>query len=181
MERNEENIFLGEKVQKEWSLQPQITPKEPNEATKITQKETKQEFILTIGCLEFVDDVLSSTEGIENQHSVLKKVDEFAVKNKLQWGESKCQVMQVGVKVDVPDLWELGEKRIGNTTSYKYLGETITNDNKNKRNIEIRENTIQATIRQINTTASSDIMRGIETKVLLDLYETCVLTVNLGR
>ena len=31
------------------------------------------------------------------------------------------------------------------------------------------------TIRQINTTASSEIMRGIETKVLLTLYETSVI------
>ena len=67
----------------------------------------------------------------------------------------------------VLNSWKLGEKRITNTTHYKYLGDTITNDNKNKRNLEIRENRIQSTIRQINTTASSDVMRGVETAVLL--------------
>ena len=30
------------------------------------------------------------------------------------------------------------------TNSYKYLGDTVTNDNKNKRNLEIRENGVQA-------------------------------------
>ena len=128
-----------------------------------------------IGCLEWVDDVMSATTGKTNQQSVLKIVDEFAVKNKLEWGETKCQVMQVGRKCKVPDEWQLGDKKIKNTTSYKYLGETITNDNKNRQNLEIKENKAQMTIRQINTTASSEIMRGIETKVLLTLYETSVI------
>ena len=112
-----------------------------------------------------VDDVLSSTIGIQNQYSVLNIVDDFARKNKL-WGEEKCQVMQVGKKTKCPDKWKLGDKHIKNT-SYKYLGDTVTNDNKNKRNLEIRENKVQGTIIQINMIASSDIMKGIETKVLL--------------
>ena len=68
--------------------------------------------------------------------------------------------MQVGKKMKAPDQWKLGEKNIKNST-YKYLGDTITNENQNKRNLEIRENKIQGTVIQINTTASSDIMRGI--------------------
>ena len=128
-----------------------------------------------IGCLQWVDDVLSSTIGKKKQITVIKIINEFARKNKLEWGEEKCQVMQVGRKVAVPEQWELGVKNIKNTTSYKYLGELITNDNKNKLNLEMKENKVQNTIRQINTTASSDIMRGIETKVLLVLYETSVL------
>ena len=60
-------------------------------------------------------------------------------------GESKCQVMQVGKKITPPDTWSLGEKSIKNTTTYKYLGETITNDNKNKTNLEIKENNMNFT------------------------------------
>ena len=131
----------------------------------------------SIGCLEWVDDVLSSTIGMKNQLSVLNVVDEFAKKNKLEWGEAKIsQLMQVGRKIKTPENWKLGDKNIQNTTSYKYLGDTITNDNKNKINLQTRENKIQGTIRQINTTASSDVMRGIETKVLLVLYETCIVS-----
>ena len=130
---------------------------------------------LSIGCLEWVDDVLSCTVGKSNQLSVLKIIDDFACKSKLEWGEAKSQVMQVGKKTKAPELWQLGEKNIRNTTSYKYLGDTITNDNKNKTNLEIRENKIQATVRQINTTASSDIMRGIETSVIITLYEKSII------
>ncbi len=55
-----------------------------------------------IGCLKFVDDALSCAIRIKNQEKNLVMVDEFAKKNKLEWGESKCQVMQIGVKVKVP-------------------------------------------------------------------------------
>ena len=128
-----------------------------------------------IGCLEWIDDVMTATAGKTNQISVLNAVDEFARKNKLEWGEAKCQVMQVGRKVKVPTEWHLGDKLIKNTSSYKYLGDIVTDNNKNKTNLEARENKAYATVRQINTTASSDIMRGIEAKVVLILYEKSII------
>ena len=129
----------------------------------------------SIGCAEYVDDVMTCTLGKDNQKKVLNRVDEFAKINKLEWGEEKCQVMQVGRKVKTPETWALGPKNITNTTTYKYLGDIITNDGKNKSNIEARFNRTQGIIRQINTTAGSEIMRKIETKTILQLYETCVI------
>ena len=41
--------------------------------------------------------------------------------------------------------------------------------------IQIRENKVAATVRQINTTASSDIMRGVEARVIPMLYEKSVV------
>ena len=128
----------------------------------------------SIGCLEFVDDVMTCTLGKKNQTKALTRVDEFAQISKLEWGAEKCQVMQVGRKIKVPNTWTLGEKQISNTTSYKYLGDTITNDGKNKVNIEKRYNTIQFISRQINTTAASDVMKEIESKVVLELYHACI-------
>ena len=61
---------------------------------------------------------------------MLKTIDNFACKSKLEWGEAKSQVMQIGKKVKVKEEWQLGEKSIKNTGSYKYLGDTITNDGK---------------------------------------------------
>ena len=130
---------------------------------------------LNIGCLVWVDDVLSCTIGLKNQLKMLKTINDFACKSKLEWGEAKSQVMQIGKKIKVQEEWELGEKKIKNTTAYKYLGDTVTNDGKNKINLEIRENKITATIRQINTTASSDIMKRVETTVILTLYEKSVI------
>ena len=42
--------------------------------------------------------------------------------------------------------------------------------------LQARENNLMATTRQINTTASSEIMQRIGTKVTLDLYEKSVIT-----
>ena len=118
---------------------------------------------------------MTCTLGKKNQNEALSRVDEFAQISKLEWGAQKCQVMQVGRKVKVPDTWTLGEKQIKNTTSYKYLGDTVTNDGKNKVNIEKRFNTVQFISRQINTTAASDVMKGIESKVVLELYHACII------
>ena len=129
----------------------------------------------SIGCLEYVDDVMTCTLGKKNQNKALSRVDEFAQMSKLEWGAEKCQVMQVGRKIKVPETWTLGPKQIRNTTSYKYLGDTITNDGKNKVNIEKRFNTVQFIIRQINTTAASDVMKEIESNVILRLYDACII------
>ena len=134
-----------------------------------------------IGCLEWVDDALTCTSGKKNQQNILNKVDDFAKANKLEWGSDKCQVMLVGKKVQVPDKWSLGEIHITNTTSYKYLGDVITNDGKNEKNITARENKLHRIIRQINTSASSDVMRGIQTKVILDLYNVRILPILLNN
>ena len=37
-----------------------------------------------IGCLEWVDDVLSCTLGLQNQYKMLKSIDNFACKSKLE-------------------------------------------------------------------------------------------------
>ena len=129
----------------------------------------------SIGCLEYVDDVMTCTLGKKKQDEALQRVDNFAQISKLEWGAEKCQVMQVGRKVKVPETWTLGQKRIRNTTSYKYLGDTITSNGKNKTNIEKRFNTVQSIIRQINTTAASDVMKGVESKVILELYHACII------
>ena len=45
---------------------------------------------LKIATLLWVDDVLTCTNGEKNQNEILKKVDEFARKHKLRWGQSRC-------------------------------------------------------------------------------------------
>ena len=91
-----------------------------------------------IGCLEWVDDVLTMTQDVDKAKETLTRVDDFAKANKLQWGHDKCKMMQVGKKNKVPEEWQLGDQLIGDTTSYKYLGEEITSDGKNEKNHSIQ-------------------------------------------
>ena len=131
--------------------------------------------------MEWVDDVLTMTLGIESAKKLHDTVDDFAKANKLRWGLEKCKVMHVGRKKDIPENWNLGEESIGNTSNYKYLGDVITSDGKNEQNIIARENKVNGMVRSINTTASSDVMRGIETNVILNLYKTKIIPCLLNN
>ena len=63
---------------------------------------------LKIGTLLWVDDVVSMAEGRRNQIEMLKRVDEFACRHKLQWGRDKCKVIKVGKVKDKTKNWKLG-------------------------------------------------------------------------
>ena len=124
-----------------------------------------------IAILLWVDDVVSCTEGKENQEKMLKKVDVFARKHKLKWGSHKCNIMKVGGHNNEMNEWKLGELTIDETTEYKYLGDTLTNDGKNTKNLEVRGNKIKGTSITINTIAANEVLKKVETGVLLELHE----------
>ena len=126
---------------------------------------------LVIAVLLWVDEVVSCVDGVENQDEILKRVHEFSLKHRLKWGQSKCQVMRVGKHADQPKDWDLGELKIHETTSYKYLGDVISNDGKNGKNLESRKNKTQVTTVTVNSIAASEVLRGIETSVLTELHE----------
>ena len=88
---------------------------------------------LIIAVLLWVDDVITCTEGITNQEEILKRMDEFATRHKIKWGQSKCNVMRVGRHTDKPREWKIGEMTIEETTKYKNLGDVITSDGKRRK------------------------------------------------
>ena len=128
---------------------------------------------LLIVVLLWVDDVLTCAVGDQEQIEILKKVDEFAKKHRLQWGQAKCNVMRIGVH-DKPcekKTWNLGSMPINETTTYKYLGDVISSDGKNMKNIESRKTKTYATTININSIASTEVLRRIETSVLIELHD----------
>ena len=128
---------------------------------------------LSIAVLLWVDDVLSFATGEDEQEEILMKVDEFARKHKLQWGHAKCKIMRIGAhkKNQNEKKWNLGKMQIEETKTYKYLGDHITNDGKNIENIEARKIKTQATTINVNSIASTKVLRKIESSVLLELHE----------
>ena len=150
------------------------------------ESETKKEgFCLTetlnILFLLWVDDVVSSVESKENQEKMLERMNQFAIKHKLSWGEEKCQIMLVGKHKESGNTWKMGNMNIKETKEYKYLGDIITNDGRNKKNLLNRKAKLQATTTNIHTIASSDILNRIETSVLLELHEKISLTSLLSN
>ena len=108
-------------------------------------------------------------------------MNEFAIKHKLKWGKEKCNIMRVGKHKGVPQSWKLGDIDIEETSEYKYLGDIITNNGKNTKNIEARKNKLQATTININTIASSEVLNRVETAVLLELHEKMSITAYLNN
>ena len=126
---------------------------------------------LIIAVLLWVDDVISCVDGEKEQEEILEKIHEFALKHRLVWGQSKCKVMRIGKHTDGPREWKLGDITIEEATTYKYLGDIISNDGKNANNLEARRNKIQMNTVLINSIAESDVLRKIETSTLIELHE----------
>ena len=118
---------------------------------------------LSIGCLEWVDDVISFAESHDQQLRTLDFINEFAVKHKLKWGPDKCKVMEVGKINNTETKWNQGEETITSTNRYRYLGDIITPDGKNKENIESRKMRLQRTTRRVLASSQIEVMRRIET------------------
>ena len=134
---------------------------------------------LTIACLLWVDDVVTCVEGKKNQEKMLDRVSDFAIKHKLRWGADKCKVMRIGKHTDEKQKWQLGSLEIEETECYKYLGDIVTNDGKNLKNLEARKNKTFAATCCLNSIAQTSVLRKIETKVLLELHEKVILSALL--
>ena len=79
--------------------------------------------------------------------------------------------MRIGTHKEKGQKWLLGTDEIEETTQYRYLGDIVTNDGKNKENINARRNKLKGTTININTIAANEVLNSVETAVLLELHE----------
>ena len=85
--------------------------------------------------------------------------------------EQQQQASQQQQQKEKQTKWNLGDIVIDECTSYRYLGDEITNDGKNAKNIEARKTKVNASTININTIATGEILSRIESCVLLELHE----------
>ena len=128
-----------------------------------------------IAGLAFVDDVVSMAASYEQQERTLARINEFAVKHQLEWGEDKCKVMEIGKHKEKKTQWNLGDKIIHNCQNYKYLGEVISRDGKNIENLKDKIGKVKSVVFEALTCARSRIMQRIGTRVSLKLHETVIM------
>ena len=114
-----------------------------------------------IPCLLFVDDSLSLAEGYDQQEATLQKFDEFAIKHKLEWGQQKCKTMEVGTHKEKRKEWSLGDKKIERCDVYQYLGEMISRDGRNEKNLRARFDKVKMAVRSIITCRNNAIFQNI--------------------
>ena len=122
--------------------------------------------------LLYVDDALTFAEGKQQQEDTLERVSEFAIKHKLKWGPSKCNVLELGRHTNTKNEWNLGDKKIKGADSYKYLGDYIHRKGCNKQNIEERGKKLKHSTMEIILCGTSQTMRKMGSKVLIDLHDT---------
>ena len=134
---------------------------------------------ILLSSLIFMDDVMSFAEGRLQQQATLNAINEFATKHHIQWGIDKCKVLEVGVQKTNTDEWKLGDKKIENCESYKYLGEIIQRNGKNDQNLKIRFQKAKAAVRVINTLGKSSVMKKVEMKLIIQLHEAVTLSTLL--
>ena len=132
---------------------------------------------IMIGVLLWVDDVVACVEGEEELTKILKILDNFAKDHKLKWSIEKCKVMPIGNHTKKEE-WQFGDEKIKKCTSYKYLGDIITNNGKNKENLEERKRKTVACTISINTIAGNEILNRMETLYFLNStkrlqYQVC--------
>ena len=63
-----------------------------------------------IPSLLFMDDVVSAVEGYKQEEETLNEIQEFSVKHQFEWGQDKCQVMEIGNHKEKKNEWKLGQK-----------------------------------------------------------------------
>ena len=98
---------------------------------------------------------------------MLQRIADFAMKHELRWGASKCEVMRVGKHKEPKKEWKLGEITIQETESYKYLGDLITGDGKNSKNLDQRKSKITAATTTINAIAETEVLRSEQSEPLI--------------
>ena len=135
----------------------------------------------TISTLLWVDDVVTCVEGTQEQKEMLQKVNDFAIRHKIRWGVEKCKVVRIGKHRGEKIKWYLGKEEIEEMDHYKYLGDIVTNDGRNIKNIESRKNKVFSTTIGINAIAGTDVLRRLETTVLLELHEKMVIPALLAN
>ena len=125
-----------------------------------------------IPCLVYMDDGVSFAEEYEQQETTLHYVNEFALKHKLDWGQKKCQTMEVGSHRERRATWKLGDLTINKCDSYKYLGEQIMRNGRNDANLQERCEKLKTSSRAIITCCRSEVMKRMGMKVILQLHES---------
>ena len=134
-----------------------------------------------IPAILFVDDVVSTAEGEQDQEKVLEKVADFAIKHKMEWGVDKCKVLEIGRHRNPRPHWKLGQKIIDGAEDYKYLGDIITRTGTNGKNLEERKLKVMKTLRAVKSCARDEVMSKVQNQAMLRLHEMVVIPTLLAN
>ena len=126
-----------------------------------------------LGCLLWMDDVVLIHNTADGLQDLLNTTDKIAKKYHIEFGKEKSKVMTLGQK-DRPNNFKIGEMKMEQTPTYKYLGETINNKNNLDDHIKEIKGKAEAAFQTILIIAGDKDLRGIQMKTIWRLLDACI-------
>ena len=129
-----------------------------------------------IGCLLWMDDVALISKNKEDMQKMLDITDEIAKKYRIKFGKEKSKVMKIGKKL-VDHKFYLGDMELEYCEKYKYLGVTLSKDNKQMHYIMETKRKAEAAFNTILAITGNVDFKHIELKAIWKFVETCIIPI----
>ena len=89
--------------------------------------------------------------------------------------------MPIGKHKDAYEPWKVGEMEIEETDEYRYLGDIVSSDGKNTKNLKARKDKINAATANVKAQAGSQVLNRVGTTVLLELHDKRLISSLLNN
>ena len=89
---------------------------------------------------------------------------------------NKCKVMSVAGKSRTGDSWNLGKTQLTSCITYKYLGETISNDFTLKTHLEIKAREVRAALSTLQAVTKDAVISQMPLDATLQIIKTCIIS-----
>ena len=128
---------------------------------------------MTTECLLWVDDVVLIADNHHDAQKLLDITDKVANTYHIEFGKDKSKILKIGKQGTRPPL-KLGQQTLEYTNNYKYLGETLNENNNMKDHIKTIKSKTEAAYQTILTLAKNPHFQNIELQTIWKLLETCI-------
>ena len=128
---------------------------------------------IIIPSLLLMDDITLMADSPTEFQSMLRIVHHQASKYHAKFGTNKCKIMTTGDTAERE--WLLGNSKLEQCCTYKYLGETISRDGSLMPHLRAKENEVEAQVSNILAVASDDVLNRMNLDTSLQLVSTCVI------
>ena len=130
----------------------------------------------TVGCLEWMDDVVLAETETKRSQELLNITEDTSQRYHIEFGMAKTKFIKTTGCKQTVEL-KLGKKNLEETDKYPYLG-NITNQKMNlKDQIKSIEGKVEAAYQTLITIAEDDEFRKIKMECIWKLVETCIIPI----
>jgi hypothetical protein len=128
-----------------------------------------------VGCLLWMDDVVLCSETEKEMQEMLNITHTIAKKYHIVFGKEKSKIMTNKKTCDTK--FYLGNMEMEKTDTYKYLGETITYNQKMEEHIKQTKRKAEGALQTILGIAKDPQLKGIEMETIWKLVEVCIIPI----